>query len=228
MILESYHIIRSVETAAPRKQRAKKIVQVLKKSYPDTRLALDFTTPLELLIALILAAQCTDERVNRVTPALFKKYKRPRDWAAVDRALLEEEIHTTGFFRQKAASIQKCTAEIESRFGGKVPKELDDLLTLPGVGRKTANILRGNAFDQPAIGVDTHVGRVSFRLGLTTHTDPDKIEADLVKVIPEADQVKFCSLEQRHGREICIARKPKCSICPLDELCPKRGVKERQ
>lgn len=206
------------------KERTRQIILILNRTYPGVRLALDFKTPLQLLIALILAAQCTDDRVNQVTPALFRKYKRPRDWAAADRSVLEEEIHSTGFFRQKAASIHKCTAELESRFGGKVPDKIEDLLTLPGVGRKTANILLGNAFGQPAIGVDTHVGRVSYRLRMTKHTDPDKIEADLTAIIPAEDQVKFCSLVQRHGREICIARKPKCEICPLDDLCPKVGV----
>ena len=153
-----------MENTARRRERTKKITSILRKQYPDIRLALDFTTPLELLIALILAAQCTDERVNRVTPGLFQKYKRAKDWAELDRTVLEEEIHSTGFFRQKASSILKCTAEIESRFGGIVPSSVEDLLTLPGVGRKTANILRGNAFGTPAIGVDTHVARLAFRL----------------------------------------------------------------
>jgi len=213
-----------MENAEQRKARAKSIIKTLKKTYPDAHLALDFASPLELLIALILAAQCTDERVNRVTPMLFRKYRNARDWMNADRFELENEIHTTGFFRQKAASIQKCTTELVERFGGEVPKKLEDLLTLPGVGRKTANILRGNAFGVPAIGVDTHVARVSFRLGLTKNTDPDKIEADLTEVVPRADQVKFCVLLQRHGREICVARKPRCEICVVAELCPKQGV----
>jgi endonuclease-3 len=202
------------------------IITILKKTYPDVRLALDFQTPLQLLIALILAAQCTDQRVNMVTPALFKKYRKAKDWAQADRAELEEEIRSTGFFHQKANAIQKATSTLVERFAGKVPEKLEDLLTLPGVGRKTANILRGNAFGQPAIGVDTHVGRVTYRLGLTAQKDPDKIEFDLVKVVPPADQVKFCSLIQRHGREICVARKPRCEICVLRDLCPKVGVQE--
>lgn len=213
-----------MENAEGRKTRVKTIVRILKKTYPDVRLALDFNTPLELLIALILAAQCTDDRVNRVTPGLFRKYRKAKDWADTDRAVLEEEIHTTGFFRQKSSSIQKCTAELVERFKGEVPRKLEDLLSLPGVGRKTANILRGNVFGDPAIGVDTHVGRVSLRLGFTTQTDPDKIEADLVEIVPRPDQVKFCSLIQRHGRETCIARKPKCELCPVRELCPKIGL----
>ena len=213
-----------MEKAADRKLRVESIIKSLKKTYPDVRLALDFNTPLELLIALILAAQCTDDRVNRVTPGLFRKYRKARDWMEAERLVLEEEIHSTGFFRQKAGSIQKCTAELVERFNGEVPRKLDDLLTLPGVGRKTANILRGNAFGDPAIGVDTHVSRLSFRLGLTKQTDPDKIEADLVDLVPRAAQVKFCPLIQRHGREICIARKPKCDICGLRDLCPRNGV----
>jgi endonuclease-3 len=213
-----------MENAETRKRRVRSIIRILKKKYPDVRLALNFTKPLELLIALILAAQCTDERVNRVTASLFKKYRSAEDWARVDRATLEHEIHTTGFFRQKAASIQKCTAELAARFGGQVPRKLDALLTLPGVGRKTANILRGNAFGDPAVGVDTHVGRVSFRLALTNQKDPDKIENDLVDVVPRADQVRFCLLLQQLGREICVARKPLCPVCPVEKYCPKQGV----
>jgi endonuclease-3 len=213
-----------MENAEARKTRTKSIIRILKKTYPDVRLALDFNSPLELLIALILAAQCTDDRVNKVTPFLFRKYPTAKDWAEADRAVLEQEIHSTGFFRQKAASIQKCTTELVARFGGEVPRKLEDLLTLPGVGRKTANILRGNAFGDPALGVDTHVGRVSFRMGLTRQNDPDKIEADLVELVPKADQVKFCVLLQRHGREICVSRKPRCELCQVAEICPKRGV----
>ncbi len=214
-----------MENVAARQTRTKAIIKTLKKRYPNVRLALDFTTPLELLIALILAAQCTDERVNRVTPMLFRKYRSAKDWAEADRAVLEQEIYTTGFFRQKSASILKCAADLVARFKGEVPRKLDDLLSLPGVGRKTANILRGNAFGDPAIGVDTHVGRLGFRLGLTKQTDPDKIEADLVAVVPRKDQVQFCSLVQRHGREVCIARAPKCEVCVVRALCPKAGVK---
>jgi endonuclease III len=213
-----------MENAAARQTRTKAIVRSLKKSYPDARLALDFNTPLQLLIALILAAQCTDERVNRVTPLLFRKYRSARDWAEADRRVLEQEIHSTGFFRQKAAAIQKCTAELAERFNGAVPRKLGDLLSLPGVGRKTANILRGNAFGEPAIGVDTHVGRLAFRLGLTEWTDPDKIEADLTAVVPRKDQVRFCWLLQCHGRAICAARAPKCQACVVEALCPKCGV----
>ncbi len=213
-----------MEKAADRRARVRSIIRVLKKTYPDVRLALDFNTPLELLIALILAAQCTDDRVNRVTPGLFRKYRKAMDWMEAERHVLEEEIHSTGFFRQKAAAIQKCAKELVERFNGEVPRKLDDLLSLPGVGRKTANILRGNAFGDPAIGVDTHVSRLSLRLGLTKQTDPDRIEAALTDLVPRAAQVKFCPLIQRHGREICIARKPKCDTCGLRDLCPRIGV----
>jgi len=213
-----------MENVEARKKRTRSIIKILRKTYPDARLALNFTTPLELLIALILAAQCTDERVNQVTAELFRKYRTAKDWATATRTVLEQEIHSTGFFRQKTASIQKCTEALLERFGGQVPRKLDDLLSLPGVGRKTANILRGNAYGDPAIGVDTHVARVSFRLGLTKQDDPDKIEADLVAVVPRANQVEFCWLIQRHGREICVARSPRCSMCPVNELCPKKGV----
>jgi endonuclease-3 len=213
-----------MENVAERKKRVKSIIRILRKTYPDARLALDFNTPLELLIALILAAQCTDERVNRVTPILFRKYRTAKDWMNSDRAELEQEIHTTGFFRQKAASIQKSTTALVEQFNGEVPRQLEELLTLPGVGRKTANILRGNAFGEPAIGVDTHVARLSFRLALTQQTDPDKIEADVTAVVPKADQVRFCWLLQYHGRQICVARKPKCETCVINELCPKQGV----
>jgi len=213
-----------MENVEARKKRVKTIIKTLKKTYPDVRLALDFSTPLELLIALILAAQCTDERVKRVTPILFRNYRSAKDWAATDRGVLEEEIHTTGFFRQKSASIQKCATVLLERFKGEVPRKLDDLLSLPGVGRKTANILRGNAFGDPAIGVDTHVGRLAQRIGLSKQRDPDKIETDLSDVVPRADQVEFCSRIQQHGREICTARSPQCNKCVIDKLCPKVGV----
>lgn len=213
-----------MEKAEDLKTRVKVVIRSLKKMYPESRLALDFNSPLELLIALILAAQCTDDRVNMVTPGLFRKYRTAKDWMETSRAELEEEIHSTGFYRQKAASIQKCATKLVEEFKGDVPRKLEDLLTLPGVGRKTANILRGNAFGDPAIGVDTHVGRLSFRLGFTKETEPDKIEADLMELVPRVEQVKFCPLIQTHGRQVCIARKPKCEECQIRELCPKQGL----
>lgn len=208
------------ETQEDKKRRVRQIIRILDRAYPDARLALKYSTPLELLIALILSAQCTDERVNQVTATLFQKYRTPEDWANVDQRTLEEEIRSTGFYRNKAKAIRECCRTIVTRFHGQVPRTLDELLTLPGVGRKTANILRGNVFGQPAIGVDTHVARLAQRLGLTTHTDPDKIEQDLDPLVPDKDKVRFCHLLQAHGRTVCLARKPKCSECVIADLCP--------
>jgi len=215
------------ETPEEKTRRVQKIIGVLDRTYPDTRLALNFTTPLELLIALILAAQCTDERVNQVTATLFKKYRIPQDWAGLDRDMLEAEIRSTGFYRNKAKAIQECCRELISRFEGNVPKKLEDLISLPGVGRKTANILRGNAFGQPAIGVDTHVGRLAQRLGLTTETNPDKIEFDLNPLVPDKHKARFCHLLQAHGRTLCLARKPDCPACPVNQLCPYPAQAQR-
>lgn len=208
------------ETPEERRRRVQKIIRSLDSAYPGVTLALHFTAPAELLIALILAAQCTDERVNQVTARLFKKYRTPRDWAAADRATLEAEIRPTGFYRNKAKAIQECCRKIVAQFGGKVPQGLEDLVALPGVGRKTANILRGNVFGQPAIGVDTHVARLAQRLGLSRQTDPDKIEFDLNPVVPDPAKVRFCHLLQAHGRAVCQARKPNCPACSINQLCP--------
>lgn len=201
-------------------ERIKKIIVALKRAYPDAKLALDFSTPLDLLVALILAAQCTDAKVNEVTSQLFKRYRRASDYADASQDELERQIRATGFYRQKAKSVRNCCRELVDRFGGKVPADLDDLLSLPGVGRKTANILLGNAFGVPGIGVDTHVGRLSRRLGLTEQTDPDKIELDLNASVPQREQVKFCHLLQAHGRRICRARQPDCPACVISSLCP--------
>ncbi len=209
-----------METVAEKKQRVKKIIALLKKTYPEAKLALDFSNPLELLIALILAAQARDDLVNSVTAELFKKYRTPAAWAGVDEETLQKELSKITFFRNKTRAIQKASRMLVEQFGGEVPNNLEDLLKLPGVGRKTANILLGNAFGQPAIGVDRHVARVSERLGLTENTDPDKIEADLTAIVPKEDQVKFCHLLQFHGRSICVAKKPKCPQCPVNSLCP--------
>jgi endonuclease-3 len=210
----------SKETPQEKTQRVRRIVGILQRTHPGARLALDFTTPLELLIALILAAQFRDVRVNEITPALFKKYRKPEDWARAGRADLEAALRKVTFYRNKTKAIQACCRELVERFGGTVPDRLEDLLTLPGVGRKTANILLGNAFGRPAIGVDRHVARVSQRLGLTSQTDPDKIEAGLTPIVPDEHKVKFCYLLQAHGRTVCLARKPDCPACPLKRLCP--------
>jgi endonuclease-3 len=208
------------ESVQERKRRINQILRILDKTYPDTKLALNFATPLELLIALILAAQCTDERVNQVTAELFRRYRAPKDWAELPRERLEQEIRSTGFYRNKAKAIQECCRALIARFGGEVPATLEELITLPGVGRKTANILLGNAFGKPAIGVDTHVGRLAQRLGLSAASDPDKIELDLNPLVPDERKVRFCHLLQAHGRSVCLARKPDCPACPINKLCP--------
>jgi endonuclease-3 len=209
-----------VESQAQKAARTAKIIALLKKRYPDARLALDWSNPLELLIALILAAQCRDDLVTEVTKDLFKKYRTAKDWASAVPKELESDIRRISFFRQKTRSIQGACRMLIEKFGGMPPNNLDDLLLLPGVGRKTANVLLGNSFGQPVIGVDRHVARVSGRLGLTSNTDPDLIEGDLMPIVAAKDRVKFTHLLQFHGRQICIARKPKCPECPVNSLCP--------
>jgi endonuclease-3 len=207
----------------PRRARARpigRIIAALEQAHPDAKLALEYSTPLELLVALILAAQCTDAKVNEVTAALFKRFRAPRDYGEVGQPELEKWVRPTGFYRQKARAIRACCQQIVERFGGAVPRECDALLTLPGVGRKTANILLGNAFGVPGIGVDTHVGRLAQRLGLSEQTDPDRIEADLVSIVPAGKQIRFCHLLQYHGRRICTARQPNCPACVVRRLCP--------
>jgi endonuclease-3 len=197
------------------------ILARLKKAYPDARIALQYSSPLELLVALILAAQCTDAKVNEVTGGLlFKKYRTAADYAGASQAELEQDIRPTGFYRNKATAIGVCCQQLVERFGGEVPQGFDDLLSLRGVGRKTANILRGNAFGIPGIGVDTHVLRLAQRLGLSKNTDPDKVEADLTPQVATKDQVRFCHLLQAHGRAVCTARKPNCPACVIADLCP--------
>jgi len=200
--------------------RIKKILARLEKVHPDARLALDFTNPLELLIALILAAQARDDLVNKITVDLFKTYRSAADYANAPPALLEKQIGKINFYRNKAKSIHNCCKELVERFGGQVPDNLNDLVSLPGVGRKTANIVLGNAFGQQTIGVDTHVMRLSQRLGFTKKNDPDKIEADLTAIVPEKQRVRFCHLMQYHGRRVCVAKKPKCPQCTINDLCP--------
>ncbi len=196
-----------------------RILNRLEKIHPDAKLDLDFTNPLELLIALILAAQARDDLVNQVTVELFKKYRTAEDYALAPVPALEERIRKINFYRNKARSIHNCCSEIVARFGGKVPDNLDDLISLPGVGRKTANIVLGNAFEKQAIGVDTHVMRLAQRLGLTQNTNPDKIELDLTPLVPEGRRVRFCHLLQYHGRRVCLAKKPRCPQCGIRTLC---------
>ena len=200
-------------------KRVKKIIEILSKEIPDSKIALRFSNPLELLIATILSAQCTDVKVNQVTVDLFKKYRSAEDYTNSNLEELEEDIRPTGFYRNKAKSIQKCCQELVTRFGGKVPKTLEELVTLPGVGRKTANVILGNAFGIPGIAVDTHVHRVSQRIGLTKNDDPVKIEFDLMEIVPKEEWTHFSNLLIWHGRRTCIAKKPLCEICPIRKLC---------
>ena len=206
------------------RERAEKVFVLLKKQYPSARTALNSDTPFELLIATILSAQCTDARVNLITPGLFRKYPLPESLAEADRRELEKEIKSTGFFRQKARSIINCSKSIVENFGGKVPRTMEQLLTLDGVGRKTANVLLGNAFGVPGIAVDTHVRRLSQRLGFTKKNDPTKIEFDLMELFPPKHWTLLCHLLMSHGRKICIARVPRCDACVVNKLCPSASA----
>jgi len=206
--------------AAQTKARVKKIIERLETIHPDAKLDLDFANPLELLVALILAAQARDDLVNQITPDLFRTYKTAAEYAAAPLAQIEKHIGKINFYRNKAKAIQSCCQSLVERFAGKVPDRLEDLLTLPGVGRKTANIVLGNAFRQDTIGVDTHVMRVSQRLGLTKNTNPDKIEFDLMALVAEKKRVRFCHLFQYHGRRVCLAKRPDCPHCAIRPLCP--------
>jgi endonuclease-3 len=195
------------------------IIRALSKEIPDSKIALKFSTPFELLVATILSAQCTDIRVNEVTKGLFKKYRSAKDYAEADSEELEKDIRPTGFYRNKAKSIQKCCRELMARFGGKIPKTLEELVTLPGVGRKTANVILGNAFGISGIAVDTHVHRVSQRIGLTKQDNPVKIEFDLMEIVPKGEWTHFSNLLIWHGRKICTARKPLCDQCAIRKWC---------
>jgi endonuclease-3 len=211
------------ESAADRRKRASKIVRALAKAYPGARIALDFGTPLELLVATILSAQCTDARVNMVTPALFRKYRTAADLARAGLPELEGEIRSTGFFRAKARSLTSMARALVERHDGEVPKGRDALVALPGVGLKTANVVLGNAFGEPAIAVDTHVFRVSQRLGLAAADDPDRIHDQLTGVLPRPIWTQATHLLITHGRRTCTARKPLCPACPVRALCPWTG-----
>jgi endonuclease III len=202
------------------KTRVKKIIGLLEKVHADAKLDLNFTNPLELLIALILAAQARDDLVNQITVELFKTNRTAADYANTPLPSLQRQIGKINFYRNKSKSIHNCCKQLVERFGGKVPDNLEDLLSLPGVGRKTANIVLGNAFGKQTIGVDTHVMRLAQRLGLTTQSDPDKIEADLIEIVPEQQRVRFCHLMQYHGRRVCVANKPRCPECTVRDLCP--------
>jgi endonuclease-3 len=213
------------ESRRARRARCEEILARLRREYPATRLALDFQTPLQLLMATVLAAQCTDERVNQVTPALFRRYPAARDYAAAEPLELEEMVRTTGFFRNKARALKNLGTVLTAEHGGEVPETLEGLVALPGVGRKTANVVLGNAFGRnEGIAVDTHVQRLSVRLFLSEEKDPEKIERDLVEIVPREEWTRFALLLQDHGRKICKARRPECEICPVADLCPSAEV----
>jgi endonuclease-3 len=204
-----------------RSERAVHLLDLLAAEHPDAHIALDYTTPLELLVATILSAQCTDARVNMVTPALFALCRTPADYLALPQAELEQLIRPTGFFRTKARAIQECCASIEERFDGRVPETLDELVTLHGVGRKTAAVVSSNAFGRrDGIAVDTHVGRVSRRLRLTRHTDPVKVERALMRLYPRERWLQVSDVLIFHGRRVCEARRPRCAECAVRDLCP--------
>jgi len=211
--------------ARPRgaKSRAAIVIERLTELYPDVRCALDHSNPYELLVATILSAQTTDERVNMVTPALFAEYPTPADLAAADPARVEELIRSTGFFRAKTRSIIGMAKAVEERFDGEIPRDLDDLVTLPGVGRKTGNVVRSVAFDLPGLPVDTHVGRLARRLRLTTETDPVAVEHDLNALVPPDERGRFSLRLIEHGRRVCDARRPRCDACVLASICPSAG-----
>jgi endonuclease-3 len=201
-------------------ERVRKILPTLKKTYPQAKIALKHSSPLELLISTILSAQCTDVRVNMVTKELFKKYTSAKDWAEADIGEIESDIKSTGFFRNKAANIKAACTKVVEEYDGEIPDTMDELLTLPGVGRKTANCVLGNAYGIPGVVCDTHVIRLSRRLGLSANSDPVKLEFDLAEIVPRKNWLLFSDLLIFHGRNICKARKPDCDRCPIAKYCP--------
>ena len=207
-------------------KNALEILRRLKKAYPTVEPALEYTTPFQLLISTILSAQCTDERVNIVTKTLFEKYKKPQDYLNVTQKELEKDIFSTGFYRQKAKSIRNCCSVLIEKYNGEVPSDFDELIKLPGVGRKTASVVAGNAFNVPAIAVDTHVKRLSNILGFVKSDNPEKIEARLKELFPVDDWINLSHWLATHGRKICIARRPKCDECFLNDLCPTFNSKK--
>jgi len=209
------------ETAQNKKANVLKIIELLEKEYPDAKTALEYTSPLEILVATILSAQCTDKQVNIVTKSLFKKYKTAQDYANADLAELEQDIRSTGFYRNKAKNLKNAGKMLVEKFGSKVPNTMEELVELPGVARKTANIVLQNAYGVVVgIAVDTHVRRLSQLLGLSENSDPNKIEQDLMKIVPRKEWERVNDLLIFHGRNVCVARKPKCGICVLNKICP--------
>ena len=213
------------ESLSQRQARAKRILAGLRKTYPDAHCELDYASPLQLLVATILSAQCTDQRVNQVTAALFQKYRSAADYASAPLAALEQDIRATGFYRNKAKNIQACCRKLLEQHAGQVPRTMDELTRLDGVGRKTANVVLGNAFGvNEGVAVDTHVARLSRRLRLTSQTTPEKIERDLVKLVPQAQWAYLSHWLIWHGRRRCFARKPDCAHCEIRDLCPSRAA----
>ena len=213
-------------TGSDNRRRTELIIRKLKRAYPDARCSLDHTNPLELLVATILSAQCTDERVNLVTATLFRKYRRPEDYYSVAQTELEQDIRSTGFFRNKAKAIQGACRMIVEKYGGHVPSEMEALLALPGVARKTANVVLGNAFNVASgVVVDTHVTRLAARLGLSTQKTAEKIEHDLAELVPRSDWIIFPHLLIAHGRKVCKARTPLCAECVIEAECPSSLLK---
>ena len=216
------------ETLTQKRKRAQEIIGVLNELYSVAECTLDFNDPLQLLISTQLAAQCTDERVNNVTKTLYQKYRTVSDFAQANIIELEQEIKSTGFFRNKARNIINCCKKIEAEFNGEIPNTMEELLSLPGVGRKTANVVLGDAFHVPGIVVDTHAGRLARRMELTKETDPEKVEFALMKIIPKESWTRFGHQLVLHGRAVCNARKPACSRCSVSPFCPKIDVTENQ
>ncbi len=212
------------ESESEKKKRAHSILALLQDEYPEARCHLNYDSPIGLLIGSILSAQCTDKRVNEVTPGLFRKYPTPYEFSKADQGELEQDIHSCGFYRAKANSIINCTKALVEEYGGEVPKTMDELTGLAGVGRKTANVVLGNYFGIPGIIVDTHIKRLSTRLGFTSNSDPTKIEFDLMKLIPEDKWTFFSNALGDHGRTVCNARKPMCGDCLISHLCPSAGL----
>jgi len=216
---------KSVDTKLDIRNNMLKIIMLLEKEHSDAKIALKYTNPLELLVATILSAQCTDRRVNIVTKTLFKKYRKPEDYAKANLKELEEDIRPTGFYRNKARNIKKCCQMLVEKFNSKVPKTMEEMLKLTGVARKTANIVLSNAYGViEGIAVDTHVRRLARRLGLSEHENPNKIENDLMKIVPKTHWKKITDLLIFHGRRICVARKPQCGICVLNTFCPSAFI----
>jgi endonuclease-3 len=215
------NILKKPEVYLEPEARASKVLELLEKNYPNSKIALDYANPLQLLVATILSAQATDQQINMITPRLFKKYKTAEDYASADLQELEQYIKSSGFYHNKAKNIQKCCKALVEKFNSKVPRTMNELVDLPGVGRKTANIILANAFGiVEGVAVDTHVGRLAQRLGLSENKDPNKIEADLMKIVPKDQWMRITDLLIFHGRRVCTAKKPNCAGCVLNKICP--------